>query len=153
MCIRDSQGREHEVIVLSLVRSNSECRLGHVDDGRRLNVALTRAKRALVVIGDKETLKYGHQSGLSSFMSNVYERCVVIETPPDPRCAADFLSGDPESVEMDPRKARPPATGPSALSSATDLAPPPGLARPPPEAKRSAASTSSSATGLSLIHI
>ena len=37
------QGREHEVIVLSLVRSNSEGRLGHVDDGRRLNVALTRA--------------------------------------------------------------------------------------------------------------
>ena len=45
------QGREHEVIVLSLVRSNSDGKLGHVDDGRRLNVALTWAKHALVVIG------------------------------------------------------------------------------------------------------
>ena len=49
------QGRQSEVIVLSLARSNSDGRLGHVDDGRRLNVALTRAKRGLVVIGDKDT--------------------------------------------------------------------------------------------------
>jgi len=100
------QGREHEVIVLSLARSNSDGRLGHVDDGRRLNVALTRAKRALVVIGDKDTLKYGYESGLSSFMRNVYERCVVIEMPRDPGRAADFLSGDPKNVVMDPSKAR-----------------------------------------------
>ena len=94
------QGREHEVIVLSLARSNSDGRLGHVDDGRRLNVALTRAKRALVVIGDKDTLKYGYESGLSSFMRNVYERCVVIEMPRDPQCAEHFLSGPPKNVVM-----------------------------------------------------
>ena len=100
------QGREHEVIVLSLARSNSDGQLGHVDDGRRLNVALTRAKRALVVIGDKDTLKYGYESGLSAFMRYVYERGVVIELPPDLRRAADLLSGDPQKVVMDPTEAR-----------------------------------------------
>ncbi len=51
-------GRKHEVIAVSFVRSNLGGRLGHVDDGRRLNVALTRAKRGLVFTGVKDTLKY-----------------------------------------------------------------------------------------------
>ena len=52
------QGREHETIVVSFVRSSSGSRLGHVDDARRLSVALTRAKRGLVIIGDKDILKH-----------------------------------------------------------------------------------------------
>lgn len=39
------QGREKEVIVISLVRSNPEEEIGFLDDLRRLNVALTRAKK------------------------------------------------------------------------------------------------------------
>jgi predicted DNA helicase len=50
------QGREKEVIVLSFVRSNKEGELGFLTDLRRLNVALTRAKRKLIAIGDGETL-------------------------------------------------------------------------------------------------
>ncbi|WP_087036239.1 IGHMBP2 family helicase [Thermococcus litoralis] len=50
------QGREKEVIVLSFVRSNTEGELGFLTDLRRLNVALTRAKRKLIAIGDSETL-------------------------------------------------------------------------------------------------
>jgi len=50
------QGREKEVIVLSFVRSNPEGEVGFLMDERRLNVAITRAKRKLIMIGDSKTL-------------------------------------------------------------------------------------------------
>jgi predicted DNA helicase len=51
------QGREKEVIVISFVRSNLAREIGFVKDRRRLNVAMTRAKTKLIMIGDMETLK------------------------------------------------------------------------------------------------
>lgn len=53
------QGREKEAIVVSLVRSNQEQSLGFLEDLRRLNVAITRPKRHLFVVGDSATL-VGH---------------------------------------------------------------------------------------------
>ncbi len=50
------QGREKEAVILSLVRSNREGQLGFLTDTRRMNVAMTRAKRKLVMIGDSATL-------------------------------------------------------------------------------------------------
>jgi ATP-dependent RNA/DNA helicase IGHMBP2 len=50
------QGREKEAIVLSLVRSNNIGEIGFLGDTRRMNVALTRARRKLIVIGDSATL-------------------------------------------------------------------------------------------------
>lgn len=51
------QGREKEAIVVSLVRSNDEREIGFLSDKRRLNVAMTRPKRHLCIIGDMETLE------------------------------------------------------------------------------------------------
>lgn len=54
------QGREKEAIVVSLVRSNPEGEIGFLADTRRTNVAFTRARRGLLVIGDSATLA-GHE--------------------------------------------------------------------------------------------
>ncbi|MCJ1439724.1 MAG: hypothetical protein MMC23_000205 [Stictis urceolatum] len=53
------QGREKEAVVVSLVRSNPEYEVGFLGEKRRLNVAMTRPKRHLCVIGDSETVSKG----------------------------------------------------------------------------------------------
>jgi len=50
------QGREKEAVVVSLVRSNRDGEIGFLADVRRTNVALTRARRKLIVVGDSATL-------------------------------------------------------------------------------------------------
>ncbi|KAJ9638999.1 hypothetical protein H2199_006860 [Coniosporium tulheliwenetii] len=53
------QGREKEAVIVSLVRSNPEHEVGFLGEKRRLNVAMTRPKRHLCVIGDSETAGRG----------------------------------------------------------------------------------------------
>ncbi|MFZ2900757.1 MAG: AAA domain-containing protein [Saprospiraceae bacterium] len=50
------QGQERDVVYLSLVRSNAKGQIGFLDDYRRMNVAMTRAKKLLVVVGDSATI-------------------------------------------------------------------------------------------------
>ncbi|KAI1795876.1 P-loop containing nucleoside triphosphate hydrolase protein [Ganoderma leucocontextum] len=53
------QGREKEAVIISLVRSNEKREVGFLKDKRRLNVAMTRARRHLCVIGDSSTVQHG----------------------------------------------------------------------------------------------
>lgn len=50
------QGREKEAVVISLVRSNDDRQVGFLSEHRRLNVAVTRARRHVCLIGDSDTV-------------------------------------------------------------------------------------------------
>jgi superfamily I DNA and/or RNA helicase len=66
------QGREKEVILLSLVRSNDTGEVGFLSDTRRMNVAMTRARRLLIVVGDSATI--GRHPFYSAFLDYVQAR-------------------------------------------------------------------------------
>ena len=65
------QGREKEAVIVSLVRSNRDGEIGFLKDIRRMNVALTRARRKLIVIGDSATIT------AHPFYSRFYRRMVA----------------------------------------------------------------------------
>lgn len=64
------QGREKECIIYTLVRSNDTKNIGFLSSDQRTNVALTRAKRLLVIITDTET------TGSHQFLKNFYDYCM-----------------------------------------------------------------------------
>ncbi len=63
------QGQEQDNIIISLVRSNDEGEIGFLKDYRRMNVAITRAKEKLFVIGDSATI--GGDAFYNSFLSYI----------------------------------------------------------------------------------
>jgi len=70
------QGQERDVVYLSLTRSNTDGVIGFLSDIRRMNVAMTRAKKKLVVIGDSATLsRFSFYSGFLDYANehNVYK--------------------------------------------------------------------------------
>jgi len=50
------QGQERDVIIISLVRSNDEGQIGFLQDLRRMNVAITRARMKLIILGNAQTM-------------------------------------------------------------------------------------------------
>ncbi|KAI5119487.1 hypothetical protein M0805_009511 [Coniferiporia weirii] len=73
------QGREDDIIILSTVRCNVSHRIGFVDDERRLNVAWTRAKMGIIIVGDMKTLS------ANALWKAAISACTVVDTirPPD----------------------------------------------------------------------
>ncbi|MBP7359473.1 MAG: AAA family ATPase [Prevotella sp.] len=61
------QGQERDVILISLVRANNEGQIGFLRDLRRMNVAITRARMKLIILGDSDTM------GKHPFYKKLYE--------------------------------------------------------------------------------
>lgn len=77
------QGQERDVILVSLVRANEDGQIGFLSDLRRMNVAITRARMKLIILGSAATL-CRHR-----FYRKLYEACHVVpaggdDTPPGP---------------------------------------------------------------------
>lgn len=65
------QGQERDVICVSLVRANEQGQIGFLSDLRRMNVAMTRARMKLIILGDSTTLTK------HKFYKALYEYCVM----------------------------------------------------------------------------
>jgi superfamily I DNA and/or RNA helicase len=77
------QGAERDIIYISLVRSNEQNEIGFLKDYRRMNVALTRARKKLIVVGDSATL------GADAFYKNLLS---YVDTHATYRSAWEFMA-------------------------------------------------------------
>ena len=75
------QGQERDVIMISMVRGNDDGRIGFLNDLRRMNVAITRARMKLIVLGDTATLS--HHSFYKKLIEHVCENGKMIELEPE----------------------------------------------------------------------
>jgi ATP-dependent RNA/DNA helicase IGHMBP2 len=80
------QGQERDLVYISLVRSNSRSDIGFLKDYRRMNVAMTRARKQLVVIGDSSTI------GDDRFYNDFLHYCEIHGTY---QSAWEYMRGEP----------------------------------------------------------
>ena len=77
------QGDECDVVIISMVRCNKGANVGFLNDARRMNVALTRAKHSLIVFGSADTLGRSKSLHCSKLVSDANNRDVVVKEPRD----------------------------------------------------------------------
>jgi superfamily I DNA and/or RNA helicase len=85
------QGRDCDIVLYSTVRSNKQANLGFLRDRRRLNVALSRARQALRLVGDLWTLENGRESAGEE---NPYRRLIKHLRENSEDCAIEALEED-----------------------------------------------------------
>ncbi|KRX41754.1 Regulator of nonsense transcripts 1 [Trichinella murrelli] len=87
------QGREKDIILLSCVRSNKDNRIGFLNDSRRLNVALTRARYGLIIVGNPKVLS--RQPMWNSLLRFCRENHCLLDGPLNAlkECEVDFNIG------------------------------------------------------------
>ena len=74
------QGQERDVIVISLVRDNADGQIGFLRDLRRMNVAITRARMKLIIVGNAETLS--HHRFYRALAEHIRQHGEMITLPP-----------------------------------------------------------------------
>jgi hypothetical protein len=109
------EGREEDIVVISLVRSNERGRIGFLRVPNRLNVAISRAKRLVACIGDSATLRSGDESmyGMlveASRSTGGWLSALELVSQPKPRRGEPRAQGQPSSGgeggdETDPERA------------------------------------------------
>lgn len=133
------QGRDKEVILLSLVRNNEACNIGDLlKDWRRINVAFTRAKTKLLVVGSVSTLKgSGEGNMLSKFISLMEKRNWIYDLPAgamdnhifEDLLATQFTATAPTPVGRTPQKLKHSSLKPSPAQGKENMRPTPRSAR------------------------
>jgi superfamily I DNA and/or RNA helicase len=95
------EGREKEVIIFSTVRNNPWGQIGFLADRRRMNVALTRAKRALFVLGSMTTLSKGRYGSISEDPEKEVAKMVLQSTGDEWKNFIQFVLAEELFTEFD----------------------------------------------------
>src|SRR5262249_8772039 len=94
------EGREKDIIVLSLVRANRRRDIGFLRLEQRLNVAISRSRRLLIIVGDTSTLRQG-------YFHNLVATCQQVgQIIPAPKLIGMFLSRGRRRQEREDRQQR-----------------------------------------------
>ncbi len=73
------QGGESDIVIISYVRSPEEGGIGFVDDANRINVAHTRCRREMIIVGDMESLKSNARNDIFVRMERAFQRDGIVE--------------------------------------------------------------------------